>query len=93
VRTAQPLTVHDNDPEWGKVVRLLPDRLPEPLDQGSKCRSGFMVSVRVAAGGESSVGEVGYGPCRWPQEIEPVRLLMHTLLRRELAAERKCGCG
>jgi len=87
VRIPQPLTVHQTDTEWPRVSQLLPDQLPEPVDQGDECLSGFMVSVRASSG-----GEVDYGPCEWPKELKPVRLLMHTLLRRELAAERRCDC-
>jgi len=92
IRVAQPLMVHMNGyAEWARVSRLLPDPLPEPVDQGSDCVSGHMVSVRLwtRAG---YAGEVSYGPCRRPASIEPVRLLMHTLLRRRLAAERRCDC-
>jgi hypothetical protein len=84
---AQPFAVYETDPDWGKVSRLLPERLPEPLDQGSECRAGHIVSVRMSSG-----GDVDYGPCRWPEEIIPVRLLMRTLQQRELAAERRCDC-
>ena len=58
---------------------------------GSSVPEGTPVSVRLATNTGSS-GEVDYGPCRWPEAIEPVRLLMHTLLRRRLAAERRCEC-
>jgi hypothetical protein len=91
VRIAQPLTVHEIDTEWDRVSRLLPEDLPKPVDQGSDCWSGHLVSVRVA-NKDGFAGEVSYGPCRWPEEINPVRLLMHTLLRRKLAAERRCDC-
>ena len=94
IRVPQPLMmVHMNygHAEWARVSRLLPDPLPEPVDQSSDCVSGYMVSVRLwtRAG---YAGEVSYGPCRRPASIEPVRLLMHTLLRRRLAAERRCDC-
>jgi hypothetical protein len=91
VRIAQPLTVHEIDREWDRVSRLLPEDLPEPVDQGSNCWSGHLLSVRLA-NRDGFAGEVSYGPCRWPEEIEPVRLLMDTLLRRRLAAERRCDC-
>jgi hypothetical protein len=92
ISIAQPLKVDQSNAEWARVSRLLPDSLPEPVDQGSDCVSGgLIVSVRLATRA-AITGEVDYGPCRWPEEIEPVRLLMHTLLRRRLAAERRCDC-
>jgi len=91
VRSAQPLSVYNTDADWTRVSRLLPDRLPEPVDQGSDCASGLMVSVRLATK-EELTGEVNYGPCCWPKQVEPVRLLMHTLLRRKFAAELRCDC-
>lgn len=94
---AQPFAVHETQSQWTRISRLLPDRLPEPVDDGTDCfsgdviASGQVVSVRVfTSGGDTR--EVDYGPCRWPEAIEPVRLLMHTLLRRRLAAERRCEC-
>jgi hypothetical protein len=87
----QPLTVDMTASEWRRVSRLLPDPLPEPVDQGSDCDSGHVVSVRLAAHDAIS-GEVEYGPCRLPKAIEPVRLLMQTLLKRRVAAERRCKC-
>jgi len=50
-----------------------------------------MITVRLATNSEFA-GEVSYGPSRWPEEIEPARLLMRTLLQRRLAAERRCDC-
>lgn len=91
VRIAQPLTVHEVDPNWGRISRLLPNDLPKPVDQGSDCFSGHLVTVRVASG-DGFAGEVSYGPCRWPEEIKSVRLLVRTLLRHRLAAERRCDC-
>lgn len=85
-----PLELNETAAEWDRVTRLLPDPLPEPVDQGSGCVAGQVVSVRLTS--ESSTGEVSYGPCRWPEEIEPVRLFMRTLLQRRLAAERRCDC-
>jgi hypothetical protein len=60
VRIAQPLTVHEIDAEWARVSRLLPDPLPEPVDQGSNCLSGHLVSVRLA-NRDGFAGEVNYG--------------------------------
>jgi hypothetical protein len=92
VRAPQPLTVSMiGDVEWGRVSRLLPDPLPEPLDQGRGCASGHMVSVQLVTR-DGFAGEISYGPCRRPEEIEPVRRLLQTLLRRRLAAERRCEC-
>jgi hypothetical protein len=90
VRAPQPLAVSMiGSAEWERVSRLLPDPLPEPVDQGS-CISGHLVSVQLAS--TAGFAEISYGPCRWPEAIEPVRLLMRTLLRRRLAAERRCEC-
>ncbi len=94
--TPQPLTVYQTGgSQWRRVSRLLPGRLPEPVDQGSACVSGHVVSVRLAeveVSANAASGEVDYGPCRWPKAIEPVRLLMHTLLQRRVAADRRCKC-
>jgi hypothetical protein len=86
----QPFAVHAGETEWERVSRLLPDRLPEPLDKGSECppgQSGYVLSVRLSSG-----GDVDYGPCGWPDEIVPVRLLMRTLQQRDVAAKRRCDC-
>jgi hypothetical protein len=84
----QPLTVHETDSDWRRISRLLPKPLPKPVDQGSDCVSGQVVSVRLSTKSAAS-GEVDYGPCRWPKSIDPVRLFMHTLLQRRVAAERR----
>ncbi len=86
----QPLAVYPGDPNWERVSRLLPDPLPQPVDGGSDCEvgeSGRAISVRMSSG-----GDVDYGPCGWPEQIVPVRLLMTTLLQRAVAVERRCGC-
>lgn len=79
----QPYAVYKQNREWERVSSRLPDELPEPVDQGDDCRAGQIVSVRMSSG-----AEVDYGPCRWPQEIEPVRALMRTLLQRERARQQ-----
>lgn len=80
----QPYAVYESDPEWKSVSDRLPDNLPEPVDQGDECRAGQIVSVRMSSG-----EDVDYGPCRLPEEIEPVRALMRTLLQRERARQRR----
>lgn len=80
VTRPQPFAVYEGETGWAKITGLLPDRLPEPLDKGSECevgQSGYVLSVRMSSG-----GDVDYGPCAWPGEIVPVRLLMRTMMQR-----------
>lgn len=85
VPSPQALTVHNFGVGWDRVSSLLPETLPEPVDQGGDCYQGQVVSVRFSTK-EGYTGEVDYGPCRWPASIEPVRLLMGTFLRRGRAS-------
>lgn len=80
----QPWAVYKQDPEWEQVKSQLPDDLPEPVDQGDDCRAGQVISIRMSSG-----KDVDYGPCRWPDEIEPIRALMRTLLKRERERDRR----
>jgi len=89
----QPVVVWSPYPGWEDVASVTPSPLPRPLDQGSDCRSGLKVTVRLQ-NGEDSVStfeEVEYGPCRRPAELEPLRRTLERLLRRRDAAERRKG--
>src|SRR5215211_4306862 len=91
IRAPPPLMVSTMGyAEWKGVSRLLPDPLPEPVDQGKGCVSGDLVSVQVVS--TAGFAEISYGPCRRPEAIEPVRPLMRMLMQRRLAGERRCEC-
>src|SRR5215208_6924156 len=61
-RAPQPLTVSMiGYAEWERVSRLLPDPLPEPIDQGRSCGSGQLISVQLAS--TAGFADISYGPC------------------------------
>lgn len=71
----QPVAVWSPYPGWEDVASVTPSPLPRPLDQGSDCRFGLKVTVRLqnVEDSVSTSEEVEYGPCRRPAEIEPLR--------------------
>ena len=89
----QPVAVWSPYSGWEDVASVTPSPLPRPLDQGSDCRSGLKVTVRLqnVEDSVSTSEEVEYGPCRRPAEIEPLRRTLERLLRRRDAAERRKG--
>jgi hypothetical protein len=56
------------DPEAGRLFALLPDQLPEPSEQPPGCAFGGVVTLQLDDG-----GQVDYGPCIRPAEIETIR--------------------
>ena len=56
------------EPDTGEYFDLLPDQLPEPLEQPSDCVVGAVVSLQLGGG-----GWVDYGPCLRPEGIEAIR--------------------
>jgi hypothetical protein len=76
VERAQPLAVRFGDQAWGRVVPVIPSPLPEPLDQGDECRSGQKITIRL-----SNAEEIEYGPCRRPEELEPLRRLLLRMVQ------------
>jgi hypothetical protein len=77
VERAQPLAVRFGDRDWGKVVPLIPSPLPEPLEQSDDCRSGHKITIRL-----SDAEEIEYGPCRRPNELEPLRRFLLRMVRQ-----------
>jgi hypothetical protein len=71
----QPLLVRLGHQAWGEVRPVSPSPLPAPLDQGDECRSGHKITIRL-----TSAEEIEYGPCKRPEELEPLRLLLRRML-------------
>lgn len=69
---------HGDEP-LGLVIHLVPDPLPDPLDQGVSCQGGGDLIVRLKSG-----RWITYGPCSWPSQIAQLwgAMIEASVLRR-----------